>query len=255
MRSTGLRYLWLLLIAPAFTGCADFRVPDPNVIYIAFGDSTTRGPSERDYPDILREMLGEPPETFSNEGDSGEATGDGRERFASLLEQELFPNAQVLFFWEGGNNVTDFLRQNDPFLVFSPGSDGYPFSSSLNNKLAETQADIEAIINEAQGAGLDVYVATYFAIRESTSQCEALPLNVLLPPQAAAANEYIALLNERIRAAADNTGATLVDVEMLNDTLASSAVNYFDCNHLSAEGNTIVADLFSEMYIPFGESG
>ena len=61
-KEINVRFHVLLLIA-AFVlvgGCADFRLPDPAVVYVAFGDSSTAGPSERDYPDILRELLGEP---------------------------------------------------------------------------------------------------------------------------------------------------------------------------------------------------
>ena len=82
--------------------CDTVAVPDPDVRFVAFGDSTTAGPSERDYPDILREMLEEPVEAFANEGVGGEASEDGLQRLRDILEAELFPNAEVWLHWEGG---------------------------------------------------------------------------------------------------------------------------------------------------------
>ena len=41
-------------------GCVELRTPDPDVRYVAFGDSTTKGPTPRDYPAILRELLDVP---------------------------------------------------------------------------------------------------------------------------------------------------------------------------------------------------
>jgi len=44
--------------------------------------------------------------------------------------------------------------------------------------------------------------------------------------------------------AAGNRGATLVDVGAVAETLWGDPGNYFDCNHLSEQGNSMVADLF-----------
>ena len=91
--ASSLLFLPLLPVTSCGTGTA-FRMPDPNVRYVAFGESTTAGPSERDYPDILREKLDQPPETFSNEGLGGESTEEGLERLADLIDRGLFPNAR-----------------------------------------------------------------------------------------------------------------------------------------------------------------
>ena len=99
--------------------CVELRAPDPNVRFVAFGDSTTVGPTKRDYPDILRELLGEPPETFVNEGHGGETTGEGLDRLNGLLETELFPNAQIWMYWEGGNDIIEFIQARDPLLLVS----------------------------------------------------------------------------------------------------------------------------------------
>jgi len=237
-------------LAPLFLGgCVEIRVPDPKVRYVAFGDSSTSGPSTRDYPDILRSLLGEACETFANEGRSGETSAEGLARWKSLLSGGIFPNADVLLYWEGGNDVTGFIKDRDPFLLVSPDDAEYPLSDDLTLHLAETQANVESAVTAGRDAGLRVYVGTYFFLREDLAQCDALPLPVVLPSQARNANAYIARLNERIRAAATNQGAVLVDVAAADDTLRQDQANYFNCNHLSEQGNTIVANLFHQAIV------
>lgn len=99
--------------------------------FVAFGDSATDGPSTRDYPDILRELLGEESETFANKGMGGETSDEGRVRLDGLLSDGLFPNAEVLFYWEGGNDVTRFIKKVDPFLLTSPVDENFPFANQL----------------------------------------------------------------------------------------------------------------------------
>ena len=218
--------------------------PDPNVRFVAFGDSATDGPSTRDYPDILRELLGEQPETFANEGIGGETSDEGRVRLDGLLGDGLFPNAEVLFYWEGGNDVARFIKELDPFLLTSPIGPNYPFANQLADRLDRVQADIQSAIAAARAVGLTVYVATYFTLRVGVGECDALPFDVILPLQAANANAYIAMLNDRIRDAASAEGAILVDVEAASAAIDADPANYFNCNHLSAQGNAIVAELF-----------
>ena len=227
-------------------GCVDIRVPDPAVRYVAFGDSTTDGPTTRDYPDILRELLGEEPETFANEGHSGENSEDGLYRLEGLLAGEIFPNAEVLLYWQAGNDVTDFIKDYDPLLLFSPDDPGFRYATDFTEHLENTQANIEAAIATGQEADLQVYIATYFFLQENLGECGALPFNIIFPSQAQRANAYLARLNERIRAAATARGAVLVDVADLDDVIRGDVENYYDCNHLSEQGNAIVADLFFE---------
>ena len=237
--------LSVVCLTGCLAGCVDIRVPSPDVRYIAFGDSTTAGPSTREYPDILRELLGAETKTFVNEGQSGENTEDGLARWRSLLDGDIYPNATVLLYWEGGNDVSDFIKEHDRFLLWSPDDPGYPFTAQLEDQLRATQANIESAVAAGRDAGLQVWVATYFAILETFQVCDALPLAVLLPGQAANANAYLAKLNERIRAAAVEQGAILVDVAG-EDGIGSNADNYHDCNHLSEDGNGIAARLFFE---------
>ena len=73
---------------------------------------------------------------------------------------------------------------------------------------------------------------------------EPLPTRVFLPGQAPAAEGYILMLNERIRAAAAAQGATVVDIEAIVDDLRWDPANFHDCNHLSARGNERAADVW-----------
>lgn len=230
-------------------GCTEIRLPDPNVRYIAFGDSSTAGPSTRDYPEILRSLLGEAPETFANEGRSGEGSAEGLTRLKMLLQDGLFPDAEILLYWEGGNDVIEFVKSRDPFLLLSPDDAAYPMADELTTRLVETQANMESALASASSAGLRVYVGTYYFFREGLASCAALPFDLILPGQARNANAYVVLLNERIRAAASNQGAILVDVASADDLLRQDPANYFNCNHLSEQGNGIVANLFYQSIV------
>ncbi len=229
-------------------GCSenDLLVPDPAVRYLAFGDSATSGPANRDYPDILVELLGQAPETFAKQGKGGETTSEGLERLRQLISLKIYPNAHTLLYWEGGADIIDLIQEVDGLLLFSPTASDYPDSERLLETLDDIQADMETAITEGQAAGLTVYVATYFSLREALAQCDPLLLNIILPSQARNANDYISLLNERIRQAAVNQGATVVDIASADDILQADDANYFNCNHLSEQGNEIVARLFAE---------
>ena len=226
------------------SGCTSIPVPVPKVLYIAFGDSTTSGPSTRDYPDILRSLLSVAPESFANEGNSGETSGEGLVRLKSLIAADIYPDADVLLYWEGGTDISGYVKDHDPFLLASPDDADYPLSNDLDLRLSEIQLNIESAVLAARNARLRVYVATYFFLREDTDNCDALPISVVLPSQARNANAYITRLNERIRKAAANQGAVLVDVAAADGTLRLDKANYFDCDHLSEQGNGIVANLF-----------
>jgi hypothetical protein len=239
----------LLTVSFCLSGCGEVHFADPNVRYVAIGDSSTRGPSARDYLDILRDLLNEPAEAFANEGKGGSTSNEGLEKIGQLIQQGFYPNAHTLLYWQGGGDIVDFMIDVDPLLLLAPDSDLYPFASRLDEVLDEIQANIEALIETAKDAGWSVYVATYYFGREALGPCENLFLDTILPSQARNANVYIGLLNERIRLAAANTGAVLVDVSSLNDVLRSDKANYFDCNHLSAQGNGLVAELFRDVLV------
>ncbi len=235
----------LLILLPAgLWGCEAPPVPDPAVRYVAFGDSTTDGPTDQDYPDFLRQKLGEAPETFAVEGSGGETSGAGLGRFREILDLGLYPNAHTLLYWQGAIAVLRFAVQVDPLLLTSPLDPAYAHTSQLASHLDAMQSEIEEVIALARGAGLTVYVATYFLPPRFPVLCEPLLTRVFLPAQATAAEGYILMLNERIRAAAAARGATIVDVETIGDDLRWDPANYHDCNHLSAQGNEQAAEVW-----------
>lgn len=241
----------ILLVTSCGTGTA-FRVPEPNVLFVAFGASTTSGPAERDYPDILRDKLDQPPGTFSNEGRGGETTAEGLARLGELIEFGIFPNAKIFIYWEGGNDIIEFIGEHDRLLLFSPEDPGYPLTNSLSDSLKEITTNIREAVRLARGAGWEVHVATFFPIAANFGQCPALPLDIILPGQAINANVYIRLLNDSIRSAAATGGANVLDVSSLGDMLTANGDSYFNCNHLSAAGNEIVAEFFADELIAAG---
>ena len=64
---------WLVALA----GCQTVPLPDPAVRYIAFGDSTTASPADRQYWEFLRDDLGLPADSFAGQGQGGEPTSEG----------------------------------------------------------------------------------------------------------------------------------------------------------------------------------
>lgn len=252
--SAGYRYthtVLLLALALSGIGCDGdgMLFPDPSVQVLAFGDSSTSGISGRSYPEILAELIELPPRALANQGKDGETTGEGLDRLRRLLSFRIYPNAGILLYWEGGGDAVRLIREVDGLLLLSPVATSYPYTTRLNETLDRAQANIEAAIAEGQKAGMTVYVATYFSLRESIAPCEPLALDIMLPFQARNANDYISLLNDRIRRAALNAGATVLDIASADDDLHADPANFFNCNHLSAAGNAIVAQLFAESLV------
>jgi len=239
----------LLALTWATIGCegVGLPLPDLSVRCLAFGDSSTSGDSGRDYVAFLPELLGRPSTDFANQGKGGETAHEGLKRLRQLIAMGVYPNADTLLYWQGGVDVIDLIRDVDGLLLLSPTASTYPYSGQLDERLNRIQADIEAAIAEGQAAGLTVYVATYFSLRETVATCDALFLDIMLPAQARNANGYLSLLNARIRQAAANAGAVVVDVASVDDSLRADDSNFLNCNHLSAKGNQIVAQLFAQV--------
>ncbi len=234
----------MLPLAAGTTACDNgigFRLPDPNVRVIAFGDSATNGPAAMQYVDYLPALTGRPVNQFANEGIGGETTEDGAERLAALFNAGIFPNATHLIYWQGGNDIVDFIQAHDPLVLFAPGGPAYPFADELAAQLDAIESQMRAAIQAARGRGVHVVLVTYFFIPEAFVECAASPIDIILPGQAVVANAYTERLNDVIRALAAEEGATLVDIELLNDVLRSDLAHYENCNHLSAAGNDLVA--------------
>lgn len=179
----------LLPLTLAIAGCA--AAPDPAVRYIAFGDSTTAGPADTQYWQFLRDDLHQPAESFAGQGRGGEQTANGLDRLQGLLDAGLYPNARVLLYWQGGNDLIAFVHSHDPLLVLSPKAADYPFVAELAAALDTTQGNIEQAIRLGRQAGLTVYAANYFYLSAQTGQCKPALLGVLLPTQQDRVTEYI----------------------------------------------------------------
>jgi lysophospholipase L1-like esterase len=249
---TGSIVLSLMPLMIFVAGCQTVPIPDPAVRYIAFGDSTTAGPADRQYWEFLRDDLAAPGDSFASQGQGGESTADGLARLRSILDSNLYPNAQTLLYWEGGNDVLVFVRDHDPLLILSPEAADYPYKAEWTAALDTTQANIEQAIRMGRQAGLTVYVATYFDMTEQVGACKPALLHVLLPGQAELVNQYVRSLNGVIRQAAAAEGAILVDVAAQAATIAADPGNYANCDHLSAQGNRIVAGIFRQAITPAG---
>jgi lysophospholipase L1-like esterase len=232
------------LVALCGLGACD--LPNPDARIVAFGDSTTRGPSDRDYIDVVHDLLGPQAPAVANAGNGGETATEGVARLRDLLDFGVYPNAEVLIYWQGGNDLIDTIITLDPLLLLSPMDPDYPYIDALNDELDRIEAAVSFAITLARLAGLDVLVANYFFLPNGSFECDPLPLDLLLPLQASNANAYVAQLNDRIALAAARQGATLIDVAALDDTLRSDDDHYENCNHLSESGNAIVAELFVE---------
>jgi len=235
----------------ALAGCEALPpAPDPNIRYIAFGDSTTDGPADKQYVEFLPDLLGQPADAFANEGESGETSTEGLERLRVILADGRYPNATTLIYWEGGNDLTEFIKDNDPLLISSPTDPDFSDAQDLATALDQTQTNVEAAIAEARIKGLVVFVATYAPLAPRTAECGALPFNILIPGQAENGNAYVDELNAVLVLAGARNGATIVDISAIGDELRASSSNYENCNHLSEQGNQRAAQEFADVIQP-----
>ena len=241
-----------LLILVALGGCNGtplFQLPDPAVRVIAFGDSTTDGPSDKQYTEFLQENPAIDPAAITNAGMGGETTTDGLPRLQQLLDSGLFPNAEIVIIWEGGNDLIDFIQQRDPFIAVPPESPLFLFGPQLAELLAHVQANLVQMIAASRNAGATPILVTYFFIPEDPIDCGLSPLPTLLPAQAITANGYVERLNTLIRDVGASETVAVVDVAALDAALRADIANYTNCNHLSANGNALAADMIGEAVI------
>jgi lysophospholipase L1-like esterase len=233
----------------ALLGCNDpvgFRIPDPDTRIIAFGDSATAGADAQGYPEMLPGLLAISADSVANEGVGGEETAAGLPRLRSLIDREIFPNAENIILWEGGVDLIHFVAGSDPNLQWNPADEGYPLRDQLADVLDKVESNLSAMAGLAQAAGWNVYLVTYFPI--STANACPLFSFELNPQQAQAVDAYFHSLNERIRSAASNNDCVLIDVAAIGSQLQSDPANYLDCNHLSDQGNALVADQIAKAF-------
>ncbi len=245
-------YCVALLILFALGGCNGtplFQLPDPAVRVIAFGDSTTDGPSDKQYTEFLQENPSIDPAAIANAGMGGETTTDGLPRLQQLLDSGLFPNAEIVIIWEGGNDLIDFIQQRDPFIAVPPDSPLFLFGPQLDDLLAQVQANLAQMINASRNAGATPILVTYYFIPENPIDCGLSALPTLLPAQAVTANGYVERLNTVIREVGASETVAVVDVATLDAALRGDIANYTDCNHLSANGNALAAEMIGDAVI------
>jgi hypothetical protein len=163
-----------------------------------------------------------------------------------LLQADLYPNANVWLYWEGGNDVVSFVQVNDPHLQYSPDDPDYPFALEWSAQRTETQLNIELAINMLHDAGKQVFVATLAPVDSNTDVCPPLVGATMTSQPAEVANGLILQINESIRAAAaaDGESAIVVDIAAVGDELRADPAHYINCNHLSEQGHEIVAAAF-----------
>jgi len=228
-----------------FGGCV--TLPKPDVLLVCFGDSATAGAEEPTYPQLLADLAGVERKTIDNAGKSGETSTEGLERLQDLLEQEVYPNATGLIFWEGGNDIIDFIQATDPFLLTSPLDEDYPFRDQLATLLLGVSSNLSQAIQLGKDRGWNVSIATYYNFLETpevaTLACKASPLGFITPAQSMIANQYTFMLNEAIEIVADGYGIPLSDMRLDNPVLQNISC-WHDCNHLNGNGNEILAQRF-----------
>ncbi len=217
----------------------DWRVPNPDARIVVFGDSATRGPAEADFSTLLPGLLELPDEAVANEGTSGENTAEGIVRLVRTVDRDLYPNATALIYWQGGTDLIDFVRANDP-LLFRFNSP--LFQVVLAEELDRIEANLMMVADTAAAAGWQLYLLTYFPL-SAEAPCPLVPGGVVTAAQTTTINAYQVALNARIRDVAIARDLVLIDVATIGEDLLADCDSYFDCNHLSAAGNARVADL------------
>lgn len=241
------RLICLLVLTLVASGCASgLRIPNLMTRTVCFGDSMVDGDSNKNFWEYVREDKSESRFSYANEGKGGDTIAEGLKRFKSLVKYSIYPNATVLIYWQGGKDVMNLVKKYDPLLLVSPTSDKYRYKSELERDFGLIESNLELVILRAKQQGWKVYMATYYNLRPGFQKCSAFPINVLFPLQIRNINEYIAMLNQRIRKVTIKMGVTLVDIAVVSDEITMSKTNYHDCLHLSKQGNRIAADVFLE---------
>ena len=240
---------FLLLFTLAATCCPTKK---PSVLYVAFGDSVTDSDAEIKYPWYLKEWLGLSDDQIENEGNSGETIAEGLPRLREILECGTYPNAGIVLFEEGGNDLIDWIQELDPSLSWSPLSPLYPYSDGLQAKLAEIEGSLFQAAEAVLASGSDMAIMTYFHVLPYKSPCKLTPLNFFTVGQAERVNQYVNLLNERILNVAGIFGLPVADVASTG-ALYGDYDNYLNCNHPSAAGNEVLAQFFLDAILEAGQ--
>ena len=221
----------LLLIGPATAG-------DDEVV--CFGDSATAGAVDLSFPDYLEFFIDPGDGQVVNEGESGETTDEGYWRILWMVATFQHYDAKVWTYWEGGNDLIDWVEETDPLLLNDPLDPEYPYWNELQDELERIKFNIKLSVETIYVTGAEVVLGTYYEI-VPWLPCSCSPIGFFLPVHAEIANHYQSLLNEAIREVADELDAPVNDMENNLGPISGHLINYHDCNHMNAMGNFWVA--------------
>ena len=223
-----MRYAILILLL--LSGCVNY---DARIV--AFGDSATAG-----YAPFLHQYLEANQNEVANEGRGGETSDKGVERLREIISFGTYPNNEVFIYWEGGNNLIDWLQEHDPLLQFSPSDPEYPLFSELIDLLGNIRNDLATAVELCHNQGWKVYVGSYVPfVPDITCSPLGRPMTEV---EVDVANLYQNLINEVISDMTNN-GATFIDAG--NHLALSDPAMYQNCNHLNDDGNRIFAEIIS----------
>jgi len=241
-------YLAPVIVLLLILGISTHAVAGDDVV--CFGDSATAGAVDLSFPDYLEFFIDPGDGDVVNEGEGGETTDEGFWRVIWLIISLQYYDAEVWTYWEGGNDIIDWVEEIDPYLLYDPADPDYPYREELNDKLDDIKWNITASVELIRLTGAEVVLGTYLELVPYL-ECGPSPIGFLLPGMADKANHYLAELNEAIREVADDTGAPLNDMNLNLALIGGHLINYHDCNHLNALGNFYVAVAWWIAVLPY----
>ncbi|MBD3228618.1 MAG: hypothetical protein GF329_10570, partial [Candidatus Lokiarchaeota archaeon] len=136
--------------------------PRPSVILVCFGDSATKGAVEEHYPGYIEQWIKPDSDDVANKGRSGETSEQGLSRLEDIIDSGEFPNAQVYAIWEGGNDLIDWLKEIDRYIIFDPAKSWYPYKEQLEEKLDEIKDNLANMIDLIKTDGAIPIIGTYY---------------------------------------------------------------------------------------------
>lgn len=246
MSSKDILAVIMAFVLASWAGCCPPE--DPVARYIAFGDSITEGAEQPSYPDLLEGMFAEGEGTVANEGESGETAGEGRDQMDEILACGTYPNAHTVLYLEGGGGLIDWIQEHAPLLLVSPLSPLYLMKRELEDLLDNIEENVLAVMQAVKASGRTPFIATYYHFLPYKIPCPPSPVDFLTEFQTDNANDYIDMLNDRLRHIATLEGLELVDIAETG-ALYGDYDNFHDCNHPSVQGNQIIADYFFEAIV------
>jgi lysophospholipase L1-like esterase len=227
-------------------------IPPPkigsDIILVCFGDSATHGAVDEHYPSYLEAWINPSSDDVVNEGKNGETSGEGLSRLRHIIDSHEYPNAKVYAYWEGGNDVIDWVQEVDPYLVWDPANPNYPFRNQLNSILSNMKDNLRQGVYKIQETTAQPILGNYYYLI-SYIRCPLSPIGFLLPRMTTIANHYVDEITTTIYDLAAEEQIPLADI---NGELGQMPYEYYhDCNHASAIGNEAIAEVWYDVILPY----